>query len=46
MHITMLSTRRGCEDGFRVSIYYKNASYLISHSLAISFIQKGWAVQS
>ncbi|MDX1974466.1 MAG: hypothetical protein SFT92_02195 [Rickettsiales bacterium] len=43
MHIIMLSTHRGCEDGFVVRRYELGKTYHVADGLASAFIRKGWA---
>ena len=46
MLITMTETRRGPEDGFVVKRFHKGCKYTVSDSLAIYFMQQGWAYNS
>ena len=43
MRIKMLGTHRGSEDTFTVKRYMKDESYTVGHSLAVYFINQGWA---
>ena len=43
MHIIMLKTRYGSEDGFAVRRFLQNQEYEIADSLAIEFIRSGAA---
>src|SRR4051794_4919154 len=46
MKITMLGTRRGCEDGFAVMQYHKGETYDMADTQARDFVQKGWAKEA
>ena len=46
MFIFMLSTHRGSEDGLSLRLFRRGEYYDISHTLACSFILRGWAVES
>ena len=46
MHIIMLKTRYGSEDGFAVRRFLQNQEYEIADSLAIEFIRSGDARHS
>lgn len=43
MLVKMLDTRRGSPDGFSVVRYVKDCVYDIPHSLAVAFLQSGYA---
>lgn len=43
MLVTMLQTRKGTEDGFKVEEYAEGESYDICSSLANAFIRSGFA---
>lgn len=43
MHILMLETRRGSEDGFVIRRFYRGAHYDVADTLARAFIREGWA---
>ena len=43
MHIFMLETRRGSEDGFVVRRFHKHHRYDVADTLARAFIAAGWA---
>jgi hypothetical protein len=44
MNITMQETRRGSEDGFKVSVFSKGVVYFdVAHTLAAHFLNKKWA---
>ena len=44
MHIRMLETRRGSEDGHVVRLYERDGVYEVTEALAFEFIAKGYAV--
>ena len=44
MHIKMLETRRGTEDGFTVRQFIRDQEYDVSDSLAHAFFAAGFAV--
>ena len=46
MHIYMLATRYGSEDGFRAFVFHTRHHYDIADALATRFIAGGWAVES
>lgn len=45
MYIKMLSTHRGCEDGFAVRCYMQGAIYHVRHGMGCAFIRRRWAVE-
>jgi hypothetical protein len=45
MHILMLETRRGSEDGFVVRRFEKGRHYDVADLLARMFIRFGWACE-
>lgn len=45
MHILMLETRRGSEDGFAVRCFEGGRRYRVAESLARAFIRAGWATE-
>ncbi|NBX02715.1 MAG: hypothetical protein EBR02_01345 [Alphaproteobacteria bacterium] len=46
MHIFMLTTHRGSEDGFSLRLFEREEHYDVADTLARSFIARGWAVES
>lgn len=46
MHILMLETRRGSEDGKVVRMFRKDNIYYVMPNLAVYFIRAGWAVEA
>lgn len=43
MKITMISTRRGSEDGFTTKQYIKGESYDVSRNMGSMFLRNCWA---
>jgi hypothetical protein len=43
MQIKMIQTRRGDTGNGIVKRYMKDESYTVPHSLAVAFINQGWA---
>jgi len=46
MHILMLETRRGSEEGFAVRRFEGGRRYEVADALARMFIRAGWAIES
>ena len=46
MHILMLETHRGSEDGFVVRCFETGMFYEVADALARTFISRGWAAES
>lgn len=46
MKIKMLSTRYGSEDGFKSQPYKRGEEYDVAESLAVSFVNDGYAVRT